>query len=351
MTVLARAVILCALLLSCQSVWSDGTEDVPPENANTGNMNLVVSAPAPIAINLPELNNGVIQLKSAFLGNYVSLSQNFKNNSPTSLNLATQSIPDTTVGWMILAKPEHTETVMNLGWRFGSDQQLVVSMAQLRADVELNNRQNSLNQYSSGFNYRYFINRQWITGLEWSSYASVAPSQLEMSSINTEERLTRIAGSNLVGMRVGLETNPFADVKLKFDVGSERLSYDMFSGAESSQNVSTSIKWSQILMPTVQYNASMEGTALQRKLVTGLDFNLRDGQRLGIKVARKQLLDGQTADNAINLAYTYEFGKKFNPFQSPLGKAAWQPSLVPEVLQRPVFLPTTLLAKPDGSFN
>ena len=309
--------------------------------------------PAPINTSLVPVNNNSVQFKSAFDGTYFSVLQNFSSDkgSPVKLNFATKPIAETTVAWLVSSNSQQTESVMNMGWRFGANQQLLLSMQQMRGAIEVDSRTNvNVNQFASGINYRYFLDKKWISGIELSTYASTAPSQITPTMVGHEEAFQRVAGSNLFGMKLGVETTPFADAKLKVGVGSERLSYDLFGGPEASQTLNTSIKWSQVLMPTLKYSATMEENANERKLSTGVDFNLRDGQQLGLKFARKLSNDGLSSDNAVNFAYTYQFGKKFTPYQSQAGKAPWNSSLIPEVVDRPSYLPSSVLAKPDSSF-
>lgn len=369
--------LVCACLLRCSAAWADTSEldlgstplsttvmDAGFTHSSTASLfaappSTIIPAlpePAPIDMSILPAKNGTVQFKSALDGNYFSYSQNFSNekSSPIAIDFATHALPDTTVGWLITSKPNQTETVMNLGWRIGSNQQLLVSMAHLHGEVDTDNvskPQTNLTQYSSGLNYRYFINKPWINGIELSSYASVSSSQYGAASIGGDETIFRIAGSNIVGMRLGLESTPLTDSKLKVGVGTERVSYDLFSGPEASASLNTSIKWSQVFLPTLSYNASIENNASQRKLMTGFDLKLRDGQSLGVKLQRTEMTEWSSSDTAINLAYTYQFGSKFKPFQSQATKASWDSSLIPEVITRPGFLPNVVKAKPDSSFN
>jgi|GEM_PF-5304331 len=303
--------------------------------------------------------NGSLRFKSALDGTYFSVMRDFnnENGAPLVLDLATRRISDTTLGWLVSSKPNQTETVMNLGWRFGLNQQLLFSAAQLRelVDAGMDGKQNfSINQRTGGLNYRYFLDTKWITGIEWSGYASSSPSQ----SAGVEDAFQRIAGSNLYGIRLGVETSPLPDAKLHIGFGGQRLSYDSISSTDLAQSsvtgINTSIKWSQILLPTLRYNASMETNGVERNLSTGLDFNWRDGHQLGVKLARTQSLtsnDRQATEDAIKFAYTYQFGKKFAPFYPQTNKAPWGASLIPEVLERPDYLPDFVLAKPESSVN
>ena len=307
---------------------------------------------APDASLLPT-QNGTLQFKGNLDGNRFLIKQDFSSakGAPVDVNIATQKIPETTVGWLVSAKPDQTEAIMNMGWRVGGNQQLLFSAAQLRGtvDVDADGKTNpNLNQTSGGLNYRYFVDRSWLSGVELSGYTSQSQS---LSPSSADDSAQRIAGSNLVGMRLGLESSPLPDAKLKIGIGSERLTYDSLSGIDPVQNLNTSIKWSQIIMPTVKYSASLEGSGAGRNLSTGFDFNLRNGQQLGVKVARSQSNDGQAPDNAVQLSYSLQFGNKFTPFQPKADKAPWNSSLVPEVLQRPGYLPKSVLSKPDSATN
>jgi hypothetical protein len=322
----------------------------PDQNATISLPNIPEPAVQSNASLLPT-QNGVLQLKGNLDGDHFLIRQNFNSTRgvPVDFDYVTQKIPDTTVGWLLTSKPDKTEAIMNLGWRLGGNQQLVVSTAQMRAtvDADIDGRTNpNLNQTSGGLNYRYFPDRPWLSGIELSGYSSQGQS-LSTASDDSQH----IAGSNLVGMHVGLEASPLPDAKLKIGVGSERLSYDSLSGIEPVQNLNTSIKWSQIVTSTVKYSAAIEGNANARNASTGFDFNLRNGQQLGFRVARTQTNDGQPPDNALKLSYTLQFGNKFTPFQSKPDQAPWSSSLVPEVMQRPSYLPKSVLSKPDSSFN
>jgi hypothetical protein len=299
---------------------------------------------------LPTTNGG-LQIKGNLDGDRFLIRQDFNSAKgvPVDVDYATQKIPDTTVGWLLTSRPDKSEAIMNLGWRLGGNQQILFSAAQMRAVVEadVDGKTNpNLNQTSGGLNYRYFVDRPWLSGIELSGYSSQGQS---LSSPSDDS--AHIAGSSLVGMHLGLEVSPLRDSKLKIGIGSERTSYDSFSGIEPVQNLNTSIKWSQIVMPTVKYSAAITGNATERNASTGFDFNLRNGQQLGFRVAHTQTNDGQPADNSVKLSYTLQFGNKFTPFQSKSDQAPWSSSLVPEVLQRPTFLPKSVLSKPDSSLN
>lgn len=309
--------------------------------------------PIPPDASLLPTQNGALQFKGSLDGDHFLIKQDFNSakGAPVNVDIATQKIPETTVGWLLSAKPDQTEAIINMGWRLGGNQQLLLSAAQLRGtvDADFDGKSNpNLNQTSSGLNYRYFVGRSWLTGVELSGYTSQSQT---LSPASTDDSSPRIAGSNMLGMRLGLESSPLPDAKLKIGIGSERLSYDSLSGIDPVQNLNTSIKWSQIIMPTVKYSATLEGNGAGRNLSTGFDFNLRNGQRLGVKVARSQSNDGQLTDNAVQLSYSLQFGNKFTPFQPKADKAPWNSSLVPEVLQRPGYLPKSVLSKPDTSTN
>lgn len=277
--------------------------------------------------------SGGLRFKGTLDGTYFSLMQNFNSEAgaPLSLDFATRRIPATTLGWLVSAKPNHRETVMNMGWRFGRNQQLLFSAAQLNELVDVSEQQSfNLNQLSTGLNYRYFLDKKWLSNIELSSYLSNSPSQF---------------GGQLYGMRVGMQTTPLPDATLMLGVGTERLTYDGVSSIESK--TTTQIQWKHVLFPTLRYNASLKTNGIERRMATGLDFNWRDGHQLGLQVARTNWIDG-AAENAIKFAYTYQFGQKFVPFQMRANKAPWRSSLIPEVLERPNYLPDSVLTKPGG---
>lgn len=333
---------------------------------NVGNDDSLVTSlpdlaePTQIDTNLFPTQSGSLKFKGALERTYFSVAQDFNSDDGTHLvlDLATQRIPETTLAWLVSSKKNQIETVMNMGWRFGLNQQLLFSAAQLRELVDFggDGKQNiNLNQLSSGLNYRYFLDHKWLSGLELSGYASSSPGK-----ISSGDTFQGIAGSNLYGVRMEVETSPSPDAKLHIGIGRERLTYDNLSGADSMQHpdihINTSIKWSQILLPTLRYKVSLESNGVERNLSTGVDFNWRDGHQLGVKLARTDWIGGQGNDgpipeNAIRIAYTYQFGNKFEPYQSHKNKAPWRSSLVPEVLERPSYLPDSVLAKPESSLN
>ena len=304
-----------------------------------------IPEPAQFNSSLIGQSDGSLQLKGSIDGAQFSIKPVFTTTKgvPVDAGIVSQKIPATTVGWMLSSKPDKTEAVMNMVWRSGGNQQLLFTAAQLHGmvDVEMDGRTN-LNQTSGGLNYRYFIDRPWLSGLELSGYTSEG-----QGLYSTGENLPHVTASNLVGMRMGLEATPFPDAKLKIGIGSERWSYDSLSGVESLQNLNTSIRWSQILMPTVKYNAVLEGKGAERIVATGLDINLYNGQQLGVKVAHTQWNDGQSPDNVVQLTYNLQFGKKFVPFQFKGDNTPWNSSLTNEVLQRPGYLPKSVLSSPN----
>ncbi len=304
-----------------------------------------IPEPAQFDGSLVGLQNGAVQLKGSIDGDQFSIKPVFSNAKgvPVDAGIVSQKIPATTVGWLLSSKPDKTEAVMNMLWRTGGNQQLLFSAAQLHGtvDVEADGKVN-LSQTSGGLNYRYFIDRPWLTGLELSGYTSEGQGLYTLG-----ENLPHVTAGNLVGMRMGLEATPFPDAKLKIGIGSERLSYDYLSGSESLQNLNTSIRWSQILMPTVKYNATLEGKGAERILATGLDINLYNGQQLGVKLAHTQWSDGQPTDNVVQLTYKMQFGKTFVPFQFKGDNTPWNSSLTNEVLQRPGYLPKSVLSSPN----
>lgn len=100
-------------------------------------------------------------------------------------------------------------------------------------------------------------------------------------------------------------------------------------------------------MPTVKYNATLEGKGAERIVATGLDINLYNGQQLGVKLAHTQWSDGQPTDNVVQLTYKMQFGKTFVPFQFKGDNTPWNSSLTNEVLQRPGYLPKSVLSSPN----
>ena len=329
----------------------DGKGVLSNQALGAGALNLPsLGEPVPVGGGLVPAGNGGLQLKGSLDGDRYQIKQDFTNPGGALLgvDLATQKIPATTVGWLVSAQPNKAETVMNMGWRFGGNQQLMVSAAQLRAavDADPGSRINPMSvQHSGGLDYRVFLGNSWLSGIDVSGYTSSSPSQ------STQDSQDHLAGTSVVGLQLGLEASPVAGSKLKIGVGTEHIVYDSLSSTEPVQNLNTSVKWSQVLWPTVQYSASVAGNSLQRNVATGVDINLSNGQQLGVKLARTQFSDGQLSDHGIEFSYTLQFGNKFKPFQSRTAAVPWSASLVPEVLHRPSYLPETVLSRPDSRLN
>lgn len=324
-----------------------------PTTSATGNAAAALvnlpNLPEPVVLSTVQASpSGGLQFKSNLNGDLVLIRQDFsgEKSAPLAVDYVSNKIPATTVGWLVSNQPDRTETIMNMGWRIGGNQQILLSTADLRGTVEgdAESRAPYANQVSGGLNYRYYVNQPWLTGVELTGYTSGS------QSLNGDGQ-QRFAGGSLVGMQMGLEAAPLRNARLKIGVGSERVSYDALSGIEPVQNLSTSIKWSQIIDPTIRYSAAVEGRGGDRSVSTGFDVNLRNGQQLGFKVARVQSAETQTVDNALQLSYTLQFGKKFIPFQPKADNAPWNASLTPEVLQRPGYLPKSVLTRSDtGTF-
>lgn len=353
---------LCLLLVSTlpavalpalgDSLMPGDGNGVLSKNAHSaGTLNLPsLGEPVPTDGGLVPAGNGSLQVKGSLDGDRYQINQDFTNPSGAVLgvDMATRKIPETTVGWLVSAQPNKAETVMNMGWRFGDNQQLMVSAGQLRAavDTDIGSRINPTGiQHTGGLDYRYFLGNSWLSGVDVSGYASGSPSQ------STQDNQDHLAGTSVFGLQVGLEASPVAGSKLKIGVGTEHVVYDSLSSTEPVHNLNTSVKWSQVLWPTVQYNASVAGNSLQRNASTGVDINLPNGQQLGVKLARTQFSDGQLPDHGIEFSYTMQFGNKFKPFQAKTVAMPWSTSLVPEVLQRPSYLPETVLSRPDSRLN
>ena len=345
--------LLSVFLLSCSSAWAHVNDSPEPSTSLPD-----LPEPSQTVTSLLPTQNGGLRFKSALDGTQFSVIQHFNSDEGALLvlDLATQRIPETTLGWLVSAKQNQTETVMNMGWRFGTNQQLLLSAAQLRESVDLGNGNNlnlNLYQLSGGLNYRYVFDKKWLSGIEVSAYTSSSPSQFLPASGVSGDVFQKSAGSNRYGLQFGIETSPLPDTTLNIGFGSERLSYDSISSSEPIHYAITSnIKWSQILLPTLRYNATLETNQMERHWSTGLDFNWRDGHQLGIKLARTRSLnrhDGPVAENAIKFAYTYYFGKKIAPFHPPKSDAPWSSNLIPEVLERPSYLSDSVLVKPASN--
>lgn len=361
---MSKFYFLMILLFGCQAVLADpvsaddaeksiDTAMVPatPKLAFSTAIALPdIPEPAKFDTNVIPLQNGV-QVKGSIDGDQFLIKPDFNNAKGVLVDagIVSQKIPATTMGWMLSSRPDKTEAVMNMGWRPGSNQQLLFSAAQLHELVnsDIDGKLNlNLNQTSGGLDYRYFIDRPWLTGLELSGYTS------EHQGINSViDNQSRFTVGNIFGMRLGLEAAPLPDAKLKIGFGGERLSYDSLSGYEAQQNLNTSIRWSQILMPTLKYNAAIEGRGAERILATGLDINLQNGQQLGLKLAHTQWSDGQPTDNVVQLTYNLQFGKKFTPFQFKGDNTPWNSSIANEVLQRPGYLSKAVTTKPETGPN
>ena len=322
-----------------------------PPVQSSGQLNLPsLGEPVPADGGLVPMGSGSLQVKGSLDGDRYTINQDFTNPSGALLDvdMATRKIPQTTVGWLVSAQPNKAETVMNLGWRFGDNQQLLVSAARLRSAVQsdVGSRINPVgSQITSGVDYRYFLGQHWLSGIDLSGYTSSSPSQ------STQDSQDHLAGTNLYGVMLGLEASPLQGSQLKIGLGTEHVVYDSLTSSELVQNLNTSVKWSQVLWPSVKYSASVVDNATQRNVSTGLDINLSDGQQLGIQVERTQYNDGQTSDHGVQLTYSLQFGSKSTPFQTKSGQTPWNASLFPEVMQRPAYLPETVLSRPDSRLN
>lgn len=357
-----HAIFLGLLILSSWfgvelSAWGDslsvGSEGVV-QNTAVQSANLLnlpnLGEPVPTDGGLVPTGSGALQLKGSLDGDRYLIKQDFTNarGALLDVDVATRKIPDTTLGWLVSARPNKAEAVMNLGWRFGDNQQILVSASQLRAVVESDdsNRANlTASQHTGGVDYRVLLGNNWLSGIDVSGYAGSSQSP------SAQDSAEHLVNASLVGLRVGLEATPVAGSKLKIGFATDHLAYDSVANGDPVHNMNTSIQWSQVLWPTVQYSASVVGNGLQRNVSTGVDINLPDGQQLAIKLARSQSSDGQLSDNAIRLSYTMLFGNKFTPFQAKARQMPWNTSLMPEVLQRPAYLPATILSKPESGLN
>lgn len=317
----------------------------------SGKLNLPsLGEPAPADGGLVSTGSGSLGVKGSLDGDQYAINQDFTNPTGALLGMdvATQKIPETTLGWLVSAQPNKAETVLNLGWRFGGNQQLLVSAARLRSsvDIDVGSRINPVgSQITSGVDYRYFLGHHWLSGIDVSGYTSSSPGQ------STQDSQDHLAGTNVFGVMVGLEASPIKGSQLKIGVGTEHVVYDSLISSEPVQNLNTSVQWSQVLWPSVQYSASVDGNAFQRSVSTGVDINLSNGQQLGVKLARVQYSDGQMSDHGIQLSYTMQFGTKYTPFQVKSGQKPWNTSLLPEVMQRPSYLPQTVMSRPDSRLN
>ena len=301
--------------------------------------------------------SGGVMFKGELDGSRLMISPDFTGTKGNQLDVAfiTKKIANTSIGWLVSGRQNQSDTVVTAGWRFGTQQQLLLSVGQQRqkfSDGVGSSSPLTSSQLSSGLNYRYFIDKRWFDGLELSSYYSTSTgtgiagmNSASLNGVNTSPAVQ--SGANLSGVLIGLETSPLSQSKLALNLGRERLAPNSGWGGDVTRTTTSSISWSQIIFPTVRYQAKLEDTSVERRFSTGLDLSLSEGQQLGLKLERTAGSDGQVTDSKINISYKLQFGRKSSRFVSPKHTPPWNPSLLSEVQERPAYMPTAVVSKSE----
>ena len=282
------------------------------------------------------------------------------------------------VGLLLSGGADKTEILINAGIKLDQRQRLIVTAGQLKQSLDYSFRSGTekvgMTQNSGAASYQLQLGQGLLRLFEINGYlANTASRDLADKTFAVESAALyeqwndprRIAGGKVTGLQGRLGFTPFQNSNLKISLGTERLSYDLLAGKDSTNRPTGGVEWLQQLGSGYQFKIGAESYASQNRYSLGLERNLNsvEGGRhtLGANFIGLRGRDGIGDDNQFRLTYSYVFGtggaasagnsrgaiaaNAANP--SNLATAGMGGSLLDQVAQRPSFIPSHVVAKID----
>lgn len=339
------------------------------------------------------LGPGGISFDGTFDRQKILLTPEFSNETGVSIGVTLASMlgEDAAVGVLLNAGSDKREVLLNAGFKMDERQRFVLTVGQLKQYLDYNfvsgKEKVGLAQNSGGLSYQIQLGSEFLRFLEVNGYIAktagrdLADKTFVVDSATLLELWNdprRIAGGTVAGYQGRLGFSLIEGSFVKVSLGQERLTYDLLNGHERTNRLTSGVEWLQQLPNHFQLKFSADVFASQNRYSIGLDRSISaaDGGRhgLGASIVRIQGRDGLGHDTQVKLNYTYAFGTGNRgaggqralamPSASDPRLDAARPSarglssggptaagvgssLLDQVVQRPSYVPSHIVAKID----
>ena len=311
----------------------------------------------------------------------VSPQYNRQNGAAVGGSFASPVGQNMAAGILLMAGEDRNEWLVNAGIDLSSHHRMIFSLGQLRQKLNFNflsgSQKAEVTQDNGAVSYQYLLGKDWLNAAEVNAYISNA------NSINLSDKTfftdtaslyelwndpRRIVGGRTTGAQGRLVFTPTARTTFKVGLGAERLTYDYYTGDQSTTRATGSAELLQRLDHDFNFRASVNAAASQNRYALGLGKSFKDGSQFGIDVSTIEGRDGVFNDNRVQLTYTQSFGGNSPSINSPIANNldfsnnpttpntakipstnTWASSLVEQVSRRPSFLPSQVVAKVDST--
>ena len=266
------------------------------------------------------------------------LSPEYSQRTGLSLNglFATRLNDDSALGVHLTAGADKQELLFNLGLNFSEQQRLMLSLGQLRQQLNFNFQSGissaTIKQNNSAFSYQYLLNKKegttdtaassepkasWLSSAELNGYLSDTRSRDlpdQTYAIETARLYElwndprRIAGGRITGLQGKLNLSPASRSLLSLGLGAERLTYDYFTGKSSTTRNTASAELRQQLSPSTQLSASANTASSQSRYGLGLNYAQNQQANLGLDLIVLRGRDNTQNDQQIRFSYTLRLG-------------------------------------------
>ncbi len=272
------------------------------------------------------------------------------------------------VGGILTVGGRKKEGILNLGYKT-ERQQLIVTLDQLRQSLNFDfltgPERVELTQNSAAANYKFKLgndSRQFI-GLNAYRLKSDSRSLDDVIVITDTQTLfetasvqRRVAGGKVSGFQGEFAFVPFSGSAFKSSLGQERLEYGLAAGDSRVRRTTGGLTWNQQLFGGFSFTAAANQFAAQKRVSIGVERCLSGGQQVGVDFARIHGRDGAPNDNQVRLIWAATLGG--TPSCSSAGRSpdpsddapTWRgPHLLDQIVLRPDFLPSQVVAKADDT--
>lgn len=362
LTPLAAALLACFSALAQQaSIAAPAEQNSLPDLGNPSQQNSASIRPGP---------NG-LTIENSFDRKKLILTPEYSNQTGMSIGatLAAMLGDNAAIGVLLTVGADKTELLLNAGFKFDKRQNFIVTVGQLDQFLDYaflsGTEKVGVTQTSGALGYQLQLGQEFLRFLEVNGYVAKSTSRELANKTFTVDTATvyelwseprRIAGGTVTGLQARLGFSPINGSVVKVSLGSERLSYDLLSGADNVDRLTGGIEWLQQLGSGYQFKVAAEAFASQNRYTLGMEHSLGGSNghhNLGISLVALRGRDGLGDDSQLKLTYTYVFGARAQapranttPMQASSSSGI---GLLNLVAMRPGFIPSHVVAKVDNS--
>ncbi len=272
------------------------------------------------------------------------------------------------IGGILTIGGRKKEGILNLGYK-ADLHQVVVTLDQLRQSLNFDflsgPERVEMTQNSAAASYKFKLGKDSRRFVELNAYLLKTDGRSLDDAIMTTESDSffetasvqrRVAGGKVSGFQGQFSFAPFSSSVFKSSLGQERLQYGLAAGDSTVRRITGGLEWNQQLFSGYSLTASANQFAAQKRYSIGLERCLAGGQQIGIDFIRIQGRDGTPDDSQIKLTWAAKLGAtpscaRRAPSEDEGDDApTWRGrSLLDQVVLRPDFLPSQVVAKVDDT--